>query len=164
MVQSEPHKKRSNIAVNGHFYLLHAALAGTFGALSAVVGKLAISQDGDNRNVTSVTTLAAPLFALLGMDIVNSWWTTAVHIVLRGMSLGVNAFCTAQMWRWYIKALSCGPTPVCQVVNIAANFGVSALLGLLVFHEVVTFTWLIGAVLAAIGLTLVASEIDPAGM
>ena len=112
-------------------FVLYAVLAGLFGALSAVAGKLSVSGDID---------------------------TNVIKTVLRVGGIAANAFCTAQMWRFYLKALSLGPTAVAQTLNTGTNFAVSALLGITIFGETVTPLWCLGAACCAAGLVLVVSD------
>lgn len=152
-------QSRKEGTVGGRRYLLYSLLAGTFGALSAVVGKLAFAHD-NSGSATSLSGVVSMFFALVGIDARSNSLAAALVLGLRAVSLAANGYCTAQMWRWYVRALSCGSTPVCQVVNTGANFGVSAILGFFVFHEVVTITWLAGALLVVVGLMLVVSDTD----
>lgn len=105
-------------------------LAGMFGALSGVTGKLSVSGDD-----VSLIMMAARVVLFLG-----------------------NAVCTGQMWRYYLKALSLGPTPIAQVLNTGTNFAVSAICGILVFGEAVNWIWCVGAAAAAVGLALIATD------
>jgi hypothetical protein len=119
--------KNSNDSVN-YTFVLYAMLAGAFGALSGVAGKL---------SVTDSVSLAA-------------YFRVATFLA--------NGFCTAQMWRYYLKALSLGSTPTCQVINTATNFVVSAAVGFAVFGEEVNSLWCIGATLVVCGLGLIVSD------
>ncbi|KAG8343063.1 hypothetical protein TRVL_06111 [Trypanosoma vivax] len=139
-----------------HNYLPKAALAGLFGAASATLGKLAVTGSESDSFATAIS----PIMDLLGAPSSGSYWAAGVPVVFRIVLLGANAFCTAQMWRWYVKALSQGPTPVCQIVNTGMNFVASALLGFVVFQELVTLTWFGGALLVAVGLTLVVMDAE----
>lgn len=98
-----------------NLFLFYAALAGTFGAMSGVVGKVSVAS------------------------------TFELHLIFRIMFFAANAVCTGQMWRYYLKALALGSTPVCSIVNTGVNFAVSAILGILVFGETVTALWCLGA-------------------
>jgi hypothetical protein len=119
--------KTKNDSVN-YTFVLYAMLAGAFGALSGVAGKL---------SVTDSVSLAA-------------YFRVATFLA--------NGFCTAQMWRYYLKALSLGSTPTCQVINTATNFVVSAAVGFAVFGEEVNSLWCIGATLVVCGLGLIVSD------
>lgn len=109
-------------------FVLFAMLAGTFGALSGVVGKLSVTS-----------------------DVALEWY-------LRVVCFAANGLCTAEMWRYYLKALSLGPTPTCQILNTGANFAVSALFGYAVFHEAINAMWLLGAMLVVLGLGITATD------
>eukprot|EP00758_Cryptobia_borreli_P006053 Tbor_TRINITY_DN5067_c1_g1::TRINITY_DN5067_c1_g1_i1::g.14229::m.14229 len=111
-----------------HTYMFYAMLAGCFGGLSGVVGKLSVGDD----------------FTL--------------GFLLRAVLFSLNGVFTAQMWRYFLKALSRGPTPVCHIVNTGVNFVVSAVCGVIIFQETISFMWMCGAVLVAIGLTIIATD------
>lgn len=139
-------------------FFLHAALAGVCGALSGVVGKAAVE-------ATRVPLLAAAAIASLRpgappedaavqqLQLVVSW-------LLRLLLFLLNAVFTGAMWRFYLKALAQGSTPVCQILNTGTNFIVSAIAGLVFFGEAVTLLWACGALLTVVGLALVVT--DPA--
>lgn len=132
------------------FFLL-ASAAGACGALSGVVGKVAVASESIPDS--SVQRTAA---LLGGRD--SEIALTVVPYLLRLLFFLLNAVFTAQMWRFYVKALSFGPTPVCSIVSTGTNFAVSALVGLLVFGEEVTALWAFGALLVVAGLALIVSN------
>ncbi|RNF27321.1 uncharacterized protein Tco025E_00513 [Trypanosoma conorhini] len=151
---SQSQEKRQPPPATSRVFFFYASLAGSFGALSAVAGKLAVAE----RSRRAIIAVAAALLALVNVRDENARWVGAALLGIRGLLLAANVFFTAQMWRWYLKALSCGPTPVCQIVNTGMNFAVSALLGFVVFREAVTATWAVGALLVAVGLAVVVSD------
>lgn len=118
----------STSSSNQSRFVLYAMMAGTFGALSGAVGKL---------SVTDELTLG---------------------VLFRVLFFASNGLFTAQMWRYYLKALSLGPTPTCQILNTGTNFAVSATLGLWLFGETVNALWMAGAVCVAVGLALIVSD------
>eukprot|EP00744_Colponema_vietnamica_P022356 GILI01032092.1.p1 GENE.GILI01032092.1~~GILI01032092.1.p1 ORF type:complete len:154 (+),score=26.05 GILI01032092.1:50-463(+) len=109
-------------------FTLYAMAAGMFGGLSGGVGKMSVSD------------------------------TYTLGIIVRILFFAANGVCTAQMWRYFLKALSLGPTPVCQVINTGTNFAVSALLGILFFGEEITAMWLAGAAMVVAGLAIIATD------
>lgn len=109
-------------------FVLYAMLAGTFGALSGVAGKLSVSD------------------------------SVSLALYFRVLTFLSNGYCTAQMWRYYLKALALGSTPTCQVINTATNFIVSAAVGFAVFGEEVNAMWCFGATLVVCGLGLIVSD------
>lgn len=164
-VANEKKKKKNNTVEKrtfNHLFIFYASLAGICGALSGIVGKVAVAS-------TSVVEVAkymgwgnATSFSLessqqttgeSSTDVV--WW---ILLSLRVLFFASNAFFTAQMWRYYIKSLALGPTPVCQIINTGTNFAVSAFFGILFFGEEVTTTWAAGALMVVIGLGLVVSS------
>ena len=109
-------------------WITYAMVAGLFGALSGAVGKLSVSAEHD------------------------------LGVYLRVALFGFNGVCTAQMWRYHLRALSQGPTPVCQILNTGMNFAVSALVGIAFFAESVSGMWLLGASCVALGMALVVMD------
>ncbi|KPA84818.1 hypothetical protein ABB37_01296 [Leptomonas pyrrhocoris] len=133
-------------------FLLNASLAGVCGALSGVVGKLAV----ESARVPSLVRAGA---AFLQLDAQTTETVQAVvPWLLRLLFFLLNAVLTGSMWRFYLKALSQGPTPVCQILNTGTNFVVSAFAGLVFFAEEVTPMWGVGALLIVLGLALVVSD------
>ncbi|GET91577.1 hypothetical protein, conserved [Leishmania tarentolae] len=133
-------------------FLAHASIAGACGALSSVVGKLAV----ESARVPSLVRRGGLYLQLdlATMEMVQ----TIVPWLLRLFFFVMNAILTGSMWRFYLKALSQGPTPVCQILNTGTNFVVSALAGLVLFEEEVTPMWGTGALLIVLGLALVVSD------
>lgn len=133
-------------------FLVNASLAGACGALSGVVGKLAVES-------ARVPTLVRTGSLYLHLDAHTTETVQAVvPWLLRIAFFVLNAVLTGSMWRFYLKALSQGPTPVCQILNTGTNFVVSAFAGLVFFAEEVTPMWGAGALLIVMGLALVVSD------
>ena len=137
-------------------FLTYAALAGVCGALSGVCGKVAAS-----AAATFVAQLLVVVGGAAGASITSSSSVMSdaallatVEACVRVIMMCANAYFTGQMWRYYLRALSLGSTPVAQVVNTAANFAVSALVGAVVFGEAVGPMWFAGAAVAGCGLFL----------
>lgn len=165
-------------------FFVYAALAGACGALSGVVGKVAVSPTavpsiisfflllfGSGESSTPLPTLkgggeglTSQQEGLTALTTSSSAAPSAAHSFLllffRTLFFGSNAFFTAQMWRYYLKSLSLGPTPVCQIVNTGTNFAVSALVGIVFFSEAVDTMWCCGAALVVIGLGMVVLGTD----
>lgn len=164
-------------------FLVYASLAGICGALSAVVGKLAVAASLAPRVASAVVgylsshgmlpTLLALLSAvgirgsgdpreLAETDseeaLAVARLTLCVEWLLRVVFFASNALFTGQMWRFFLKSLSLGPTPVSQIINTGTNFAVSAFLGLLFFQEEVNAMWAAGALLVVVGLALVVTD------
>ncbi|KAG5496294.1 hypothetical protein JKF63_02595 [Porcisia hertigi] len=133
-------------------FLVNASLAGVCGALSSVVGKLAVES-------ARVPLLVRSGGLYLKLDVATLEMVEAVvPWLVRIFFFLMNALLTATMWRFYLKALSQGPTPVCQILNTGMNFVVSALAGLVFFAEEVTPMWAAGALSIILGLALVVSD------
>ncbi|CUF50774.1 transmembrane protein, putative [Bodo saltans] len=125
---SSPSSNTPHHSSVNYSFVLYAMLAGAFGALSGVAGKLSVTD------------------------------SVALAVYFRVATFIANGFCTAQMWRYYLKALSLGSTPTCQVINTATNFIVSAAVGFAVFGEEVNSLWCLGATLVVCGLGLIVSD------
>lgn len=137
---------------NAPMFLINASFAGACGALSGVVGKLAV----ESARVPSLVRASA---ATLRLDPQTTAIAQAVvPWLMRLLFFVLNAVLTGSMWRFYLKALSQGPTPVCNILNTGTNFIVSAFAGLLFFAEEVTPVWGAGALLIVLGLALVVSD------
>lgn len=125
-----------------------ASLAGVCGALSGVVGK------------ASVTTSSVGSFlGYFGFDVEGEGRWYYATWGLRLLFLLLNIFFTAQMWRYFLKALAVGSTPVCQIISSSVNFSLSAIMGILFFEEKITLLWGYGAVCIVIGLGMVVSSV-----
>ncbi|CCW60407.1 unnamed protein product [Phytomonas sp. EM1] len=144
-------------------YIVCACLAGACGALSGVVGKLA---------VTSTNAPALADYTLKTLEFYNAYlpisgvsstirserMVSVLSWLLRSVFFIANAFFTGQMWRYYLKALSAGSTPVCQILNTGTNFAVSAFIGILFFLEEVNVMWVCGALMVLAGLALIVMD------
>jgi multidrug transporter EmrE-like cation transporter len=85
-------------------------------------------------------------------------WQTVAEGLLRAISFGGNAVATGAMWRYFLKALSLGPTPVAQIINTGVNFAASAFFGILLFGEVVGPLFWVGAATVLLGLALIVKD------
>lgn len=109
-------------------FTMYAMTAGLFGGLSGAVGKMSVTDDH------------------------------SLGVIVRVLFFAANGVCTAQMWRYYLKSLSLGPTAICQVLNTGTNFAVSALVGIVFFGETITTLWLVGAMMVVAGLAIIATD------
>ena len=110
-------------------FVAFAALAGLCGALSGFAVKIAMS----------------------------GWTLGPLPVVaVFAIFMALNAALTGQMWRYYLKALSLGPTPATMMTSTAVNMTVSAAVGALVLGEHIGIQYAAGAALMAIGLALIA--------
>ncbi|EPY33474.1 hypothetical protein STCU_02200 [Strigomonas culicis] len=135
-------------------FFLYASIAGACGALSGSMGKLAVAAEG-------VPALSQRLLDGLHLDLAPDRRDALVYVLpllLRVLCFVSNALLTGQMWRYYIKALALGPTPVCSILNTGTNFAVSAFVGITLFGEEVNLMWASGAVLVLVGLALVVMD------
>eukprot|EP00658_Telonema_sp_P-2_P018127 TRINITY_DN17109_c0_g1_i2.p3 TRINITY_DN17109_c0_g1~~TRINITY_DN17109_c0_g1_i2.p3 ORF type:complete len:113 (-),score=17.69 TRINITY_DN17109_c0_g1_i2:201-539(-) len=82
----------------------------------------------------------------------------SLGVLVRVLLFAANAVCTAQMWRYFLKALQHGSTPVCTILNTGTNFAVSGICGALLFGEAISALWLTGAAFILAGLTVIATD------
>ncbi|CCW67709.1 unnamed protein product [Phytomonas sp. Hart1] len=148
---------------NDWYYISYACLAGACGALSAVVGKLAVTSTNApelaNHTLKTLDYYHAYL-PIPGVSsvIMSKWMVSALPLVFRSIFLITNVVLTGQMWCFYLKALSVGPTPVCQILNTGTNFAVSAFVGIFFFLEEVNVMWVCGALMVFVGLALIVMD------
>lgn len=148
------HTTAAGAASASSLFFLYASIAGACGALSGSMGKLAVATEG-------VPALSQRLLNGLQLDLAPAFQAvlvTYMPLLLRVLCFVANALLTGQMWRYYIKALALGPTPVCSILNTGTNFAVSAFVGITLFGEDVNLMWACGAVLVLVGLALVVMD------
>ncbi|RAL14456.1 uncharacterized protein BO97DRAFT_386136 [Aspergillus homomorphus CBS 101889] len=130
-------------------WILLALTSGAFAAFNGLFAKLTTD--------TQTTALATSLLHLFTSDPASS---TADHpflvLVIRGISLALNLLCNGIMWALFTRALTAGPsTTKVSITNTAANFLVTALLGMVVFSERVGGLWWVGAAMMGSGCIIV---------
>lgn len=135
-------------------FFMFASLAGICGAMSSVAGKMAVMTDFIPHAIDNTATYFGFHVRKNEEGILMSVLAT-LPLLVRLVLFCSNLVFTTQMWRFYIKSLALGPVPVAQIVNTGVNFGVSALMGFLFFHEEITLLWASGAILVIIGLAIV---------
>lgn len=108
------------------------------------------------RTTTSLTaSLSAKLSSLISLPPSNKF----VEYGLRATFFGLNLVFNLAMWTLFTAALtrSTSTTRV-SVVNVSANFFVTAMLGWLIFGEDLPWMWWGGAALLAAGNVIIASR------
>uniref|UniRef100_A0A7S4FGS8 EamA domain-containing protein n=1 Tax=Eutreptiella gymnastica TaxID=73025 RepID=A0A7S4FGS8_9EUGL len=132
------------MAVHLRFFSL-GVVAGTFGCLSSVFGKLSVESD-------SPSLLR---WALLESAVLDGVALETVLMGARVVSFGLNVICTALMWRYYIQAMASVTSAKASVVSTGTNFVLTALAGAVMFQEQLNWAWFIGAGLIVLGLFLI---------
>ncbi|CAH1779827.1 unnamed protein product [Owenia fusiformis] len=124
-----------------------ALLAGVFASLATVAGKLAMSSE-----------IADFFLGLCQKQMSSEMNPQCGEIIfgLRAIFFGMIFLFNAIMWTLFTKSLQkCSSSLVATVTNTASNFFTSALLGKLLFGEILTLRWWCGASMIVLGLLLI---------
>ncbi|RMZ75929.1 hypothetical protein DV738_g5217, partial [Chaetothyriales sp. CBS 135597] len=121
-------------------WIVLAVSSGACAALNGVFAKL---------TTTSVTShLSAAIASFFSLDPHN----TVVDLAVRGFFFAMNLAFNAAMWALFTAALTRGDsTTRVSIVNVSANFVVTALLGAIIFGESLPALWWLGAAFLAVG-------------
>jgi uncharacterized membrane protein len=121
-------------------WLLLALSSGFCAALNGVFAKL---------TTTALTSsLATHISTLLSLPPSNIY----IEYAIRGAFFGLNLLFNGFMWALFTAALAKGDsTTRVSIVNVSANFVVTALLGAVIFGESLPGLWWVGAGLLAVG-------------
>lgn len=94
------------------------------------------------------SSLASHVATFLGLSPSN----TAVDVSVRGFFFGMNLLFNALMWALFTAALTRGDsTTRVSIINVSANFIITAVLGAAIFGERLPPLWWVGAGLLAVG-------------
>lgn len=105
-------------------WLIYALASGAFAALNGVFAKL--------TTTSLTTTWATALSHLFGFT--NP--SVVIETLIRGFFFAMNLAFNAVMWGLFTRALTLASSTVrVSVINTSANFGLSAVMGWLVFGE-----------------------------
>ncbi|GKZ21262.1 hypothetical protein AbraIFM66951_011655 [Aspergillus brasiliensis] len=135
-------------------WLLLALSSGAFAALNGLFAKLTTD--------TATTTFAAHLIHIFTStsndatddDLISSH--PIFMLLIRGLCFGLNILSNIIMWALFTRALTAGSsTTKVSITNTAANFLVTAMLGMGVFGERVGAWWWVGAALMGVGCVIV---------
>lgn len=142
---------------------VYAVTSGLLAALASLCGKFAMASTEAQdlceaalllvRNEESIT-------ADNQIDAMCGQYLMFVRLLFFALMVGVNCL----MWTTFTKALRFSTTSLeATITNTAANFFFTAILGQVLFGEVVTSLWWMGTVLIICGLFLMhhASNIPP---
>lgn len=102
-----------------------------------------------SSTTTSLTSsLASHIAILLSLPADNH----IVDIAVRACFFGMNLLFNAAMWALFTAALARGDsTTRVSIVNVSANFMITAILGWIIFAEKLPPLWWVGAALLAVG-------------
>ncbi|OOF89777.1 hypothetical protein ASPCADRAFT_180355 [Aspergillus carbonarius ITEM 5010] len=128
-------------------WLILAISSGAFAALNGLFAKLTTD--------TNTTTLANTILQFFGANTTDQEYPLMV-LVIRGICLALNVLCNVIMWALFTRALTASPsTTKVSITNTAANFFVTAVLGMGVFGERVGGLWWVGAGMMGAGCVIV---------
>ncbi|RMZ84707.1 hypothetical protein DV737_g903, partial [Chaetothyriales sp. CBS 132003] len=130
-------------------WIVLAVSSGVCAALNGVFAKL---------TTTALTSnLSAAIASFFSLDVHNK----IVDLAVRGFFFGMNLLFNAAMWALFTAALTKGDsTTRVSIVNVSANFVVTALLGWMMFGERLPPLWWVGAGLLAVGNVVIGRRED----
>ncbi|KAF9934646.1 hypothetical protein FBU30_000970 [Linnemannia zychae] len=137
-----------------------AILAGTFAALASVFAKLTL----DARTIEFLqyvcnVTIAPTTPYCTSLFVAKEGETSPVAVAVRSACFGLIFVCNAAMWTLFTKALNRSKSSATvTVINSAANFCITAVLGYLMFSEPLAMQWWFGASLIVMGSVLVSTD------
>ncbi len=102
-----------------------------------------------NRTTTALTSsLSTHISLLLNLSASNK----IVDFLVRAFFFSLNLVFNAAMWALFTAALTRGDsTTRVSIINVSANFGVTAVLGWVIFGEELKGLWFLGAALLVAG-------------
>ena len=126
-----------------------ALASGALGATGGVMGKIAL---GSDNSAFSILTQFLCFEFLMGRDTCEVYIPIVCRLHVFGLMLYVNVL----MISMFLKALSRTDHSLKVVVlNTAANFITTGVLGQLIFNEVMTVKWSVGALIIVLGMCLI---------
>ncbi|XP_063604511.1 transmembrane protein 42-like [Penaeus indicus] len=140
---------------------LYAVVSGLFAALASLCGKYAMaSSEAQDLCEATLTAFNSEEDVIKKIDFLCDQYAVVLRVLFFGLMVGVNCI----MWTTFTKALRFSSTSLeATITNTAANFFFTAILGQVLFGEVVRSLWWMGTVLIISGLLLMhhASNIPP---
>eukprot|EP00033_Pygsuia_biforma_P005542 GCRY01006120.1.p1 GENE.GCRY01006120.1~~GCRY01006120.1.p1 ORF type:complete len:153 (-),score=22.95 GCRY01006120.1:52-510(-) len=113
--------------------------AGFCAALSSVFGKLTVNVDSSDF----LTTLLDNFGIIINPDFERYGY------------IGAFILCNVMMWAFFTLALNAlSSSMVATALNLASNFLFTAVLGRIIFNEILSVLWFVGASLIATGVLL----------
>eukprot|EP01012_Entosiphon_sulcatum_P010571 TRINITY_DN16208_c0_g1_i1.p2 TRINITY_DN16208_c0_g1~~TRINITY_DN16208_c0_g1_i1.p2 ORF type:complete len:158 (-),score=35.38 TRINITY_DN16208_c0_g1_i1:75-509(-) len=125
--------------------LMAAVLAGCFGCLSGILGKLSVQ----------ATAALLQLSFLQGYFAAFPLWGERLLPAVRVLCFVGNGACTGLMWRYYLLSLANLSSAKATMLNTSVNFTLTAVLSALFFGEAIPAEWFLGAALIVAGLFLI---------
>ena len=119
-------------------------VSGVFAALSSMLGKLAFgSKEFENLVLTLMTMIPGTNPVQLQICL---WWLMLLLLVLANVA----------MWVFFSRAMMLSPNTIeVTSVNSVANFLFSTLIGVIIFNEALTISWIAGILLMVMGLLII---------
>eukprot|EP00761_Pharyngomonas_kirbyi_P011615 gb/GECH01011641.1/.p1 GENE.gb/GECH01011641.1/~~gb/GECH01011641.1/.p1 ORF type:complete len:150 (+),score=25.13 gb/GECH01011641.1/:1-450(+) len=127
--------------------IIRAIVAGSFGALSSVCGKLAT--DGNQKLVENTLCIIFHNLCEQRSQIIDS-----VEYISRFLLFFMNIVFTGMMWSNFVISMQHLNTTTASLLNTAANFVFTAMLAVLIFDEALQVSWWLGASLMVGGVCL----------
>ncbi|CAL4149124.1 unnamed protein product, partial [Meganyctiphanes norvegica] len=134
--------------------------SGMLAAVASLCGKyaMAASEAQDLCEAVLIMLTDAELKAATRVQEMCTQYTLLVRLLFFGLMILVNCI----MWTTFTKALRFSQTSLeATITNTAANFFFTAILGQVLFGEVVTGLWWMGTVLIICGLLLMHHAANP---
>ncbi|KAG0297663.1 hypothetical protein BGZ98_000522 [Dissophora globulifera] len=137
-----------------------ALLAGTFAALASVFAKLTLdARTIDFLRYACDTVIAPTVPYCTSLFIAKEGETSPVVVAVRSICFALIFICNAAMWTLFTKALNRSKSSATvTVINSAANFCLTAVLGHALFSEPLALQWWFGAGLIVVGSVLVSTN------
>jgi len=142
-----------------------AAGAGFFAALSSVFGKLAMASDFAASLCQIALTFAyidyfhpdMPSDNIVKEDTEDiQYICESLSFYVRVVFFGLIFLCNTLMWTLFVRAMqACSSTVEATIINTASNLVFTALLGRLLFGEVLSLLWCAGMTLIVVGMVLI---------
>ncbi|ESO93130.1 hypothetical protein LOTGIDRAFT_232853 [Lottia gigantea] len=117
--------------------------AGSFAALASVSAKLVTSSE--------ITYISEIILGSSG----NAGILQHLPLVIRGVCLIAVFLSNALMWTFFTKSLQYLSSIQATITNTSTNFLVSAIIGKILFKELLPILWWIGSVFILLGLLLI---------
>ncbi|KAK4303999.1 hypothetical protein Pmani_024032 [Petrolisthes manimaculis] len=142
---------------------MYAVISGILAALASLCGKYAMASS-EAQDLCEASLLLLYNEEIITrqnqIDVICGQYLVLLRLLFFALMVGVNCL----MWTTFTKALRFSTTSLeATITNTAANFFFTAILGQVLFGEVVTSLWWMGTVLIICGLLLMhhASNLPP---
>ena len=133
-------------------WALFALLSALFAGLTAVLAKIGVQ--GVNSNLATAIRTVVILIVIWGIVLVRGETTGIGQLPARTwVFLGLSGLATGASWLCYFRALSLGPVSHVAPID-KLSFVIAAVLGIILFHEKLSWPLGIGVLLIIGGVLL----------